>query len=69
MLILNKMLYELGRNAQKNQETSEEMIQQSFNIYEQLETLERPQIMTYIILFFVLWIVIYFYYSRGFIRR
>ena len=23
----------------------------------------------YIILFFVLWIVIYFYYSRGFIRR
>lgn len=60
MLILNKMLYELGRNAQKNQETSEEMIQQSFNIYEQLETLERPQIMTYIILFFVIFFVFFY---------
>jgi hypothetical protein len=68
MIILNKLLYEVGKNAQTSQDRIEDEVKQFYNIYEQFETLDRSQIMIYFFVFFgILFLFSYIKISSDFL--
>jgi hypothetical protein len=58
MILLNKILYELGKNSVESMDNNKEIMKQNMNIYQQVKTLENPQIVIYFILFSVIYVIV-----------
>jgi hypothetical protein len=58
MILLNKILYELGKNSVESMDNNKEIMKQNMNIYQQVKTLENPQIVIYFILFSMIYVIV-----------